>query len=481
MSSQYNDNMAPKLDPTKGEGILAFLQRYQEYQINQETTHVLIKDLLMYAENVESWFREENSRLRQELGNMRLDIETVTRSRNEYQKLYRDTETRLGHIPDRNPYVLVLIDGDGLLFKESLIKQGVEGGRKAANELLNAVVEKYSYIAPTSIKVLVKVIANVRALSKTLKRINYVDSEAVLYEFIAGFNRAQAYFDFVDVGSMKERADAKMIDTMDFHVRNFNCKHLLLGVSHDPGYTQIVHDIVRTDDFRRRVTLIEGSPAVKEIAESGISITHFGHIFRHEKLPVEAQQDQRTSLIPSLSYAAAISQPTASPPPQITLPIALKRTATPVRPRKTPTPAWNPGPRGLDPPIQVNQAVFDRLKKRKDHEKLCNNHFLRGPCTKGDECMFDHNYNPTKEEKNVIAFFARLNPCTSGQDCEADNCIYGHHCPTVFNGVCTHPHCKFRVEDHPPGTKFKYPRISDKQSERSYNSDGNRRNSGSFA
>ncbi|KAI2624668.1 hypothetical protein GGS26DRAFT_564601 [Hypomontagnella submonticulosa] len=464
--------MGPKYDPAKGEGIMAFVGRYQEFQANQEITHDLIKDLLLYAEGVESYFREENNRLRQEIGNTRLDIEAATTSRNETLKLLRDMQTRLGYIPDPNPYLLVLIDGDGLLFKENLVKQGAQGGIKAANELHKAVVEKYSYLAQTNIQVLAKIIANVPALSKTLKRTNCIDSETILYEFIAGFNQAQTSFDFVDVGSVKERADAKMIDIMDFHIRNFNCKHLLLGVSHDPGYTEVVRDIVYHDDYRRRVTLIEGSPAVKEIADSGVNITHFGHIFRHEKIPVETQQDQPPSLIPSLSYAAAIAQPSPSPPPRITLPIPLKRTATPVRQRQPSTPAWNPGPRGLDPPIQINQAVLDRLKRRKDHEKLCNNHFLRGPCTKGDECSFVHNYKPTKDEKNVIAFFARLNPCTSGQDCEAENCIYGHHCPTVTNGVCTHPHCKFRVEDHPPGTKFKSSKSTDKQSEKSQASDG---------
>ena len=31
----------------------------------------------------------------------------------------------------------------------------------------------------------------------------------------------------------------------------------------------------------------------------------------------------------------------------------------------------------------------------------------------------------------AIAFLTRLNPCTSGQDCDLEFCIYGHHCPSV--------------------------------------------------
>lgn len=83
--------------------------------------------------------------------------------------------------------------------------------------------------------------------------------------------------------------------------------------------------------------------------------------------------------------------------------------------------------RGLDPPLEVNQSALDNIKKRKDHNKLCNNHYLRGPCAKGDACCFEHKYRPNEMEKTAIAFLARLNPCTSGQDCEVDDCIYGHH------------------------------------------------------
>lgn len=71
--------------------------------------------------------------------------------------------------------------------------------------------------------------------------------------------------------------------------------------------------------------------------------------------------------------------------------------------------------------------MLDTVKKRKESSKLCNNHYLRGPCTKGDDCCFEHNYKPNKDELNAIAFLARLNPCTSGQECDVDNCIYGHH------------------------------------------------------
>ncbi|KAJ3472056.1 hypothetical protein NLG97_g11326 [Lecanicillium saksenae] len=107
---------------------------------------------------------------------------------------------------------------------------------------------------------------------------------------------------------------------------------------------------------------------------------------------------------------------------------------------------------------------MDAVKKRKDTDKLCNNHFLRGPCAKGDGCNFVHDYKPNSEEIAAIAVLARQNPCTHGQDCENNECIYGHHtniifftliqCPSIRDNVCTHPYCKFDEDQHPPGTKF---------------------------
>ena len=78
-----------------------------------------------------------------------------------------------------------------------------------------------------------------------------------------------------------------------------------------------------------------------------------------------------------------------------------------------------------------NIQVLDKIKRRTNSNKLCNNHYLRGPCAKGDDCCFEHKYKATEEDMKAIAFLTRLNPCTSGQDCDLEFCIYGHHCPSV--------------------------------------------------
>ncbi|EMR72164.1 putative ccch zinc finger dna binding protein [Eutypa lata UCREL1] len=424
---------------------------------------------MLYAEHIESTLRHENALLRQELRDTRFDLDDTTKSRRDLQQRLRDTEAHVGYISQDNdnlkvnigPVRLTLVPSVGLdtsiQFKEEYVKQGLEGGKRAANALRQAIAQQCREADNTEI--IAKIVANLNGLGKAMKRDGSVNNENDLKEFMQGFTQAKASFDFVDVGHGKERADSK--------IKGEQFLPAGLGVSHDAGYAPFLDDLLSDDNIRRRITILEGYPTVQEIAKTGANILSMREIFRGDKLVHRSVNS--SSSTPSIASApsapgsfsyATITQK-ASPPPQITLPIALKTTNIASRAPKPLPPPWNPGPRGLDGPIPVNQAVLENIKKRKDNSKLCNNHFLRGPCTKGHECCFEHNYSPTKEEINAIALLARLNPCTNGQDCDVENCIYGHHCPSVVGGVCTHPYCKFRTDEHPPGTKFKYPRASD--------------------
>jgi hypothetical protein len=231
-------------------------------------------------------------------------------------------------------------------------------------------------------------------------------------------------------------------------------------------------EILAADELtRQRVTVIEGVPTVKELKATGVNTFKLPRdIFRTDRL-LDRSLPSSSTTSPSASFASAatpLTAPTsspfssyagiaqapplppqpksASPPPQMVIPLA-PRSAN-VGGKTRPTGAamtasgrtqrqgssassilanWNPGPRGLDEPIPVDPIALDTVKKRKDNNKLCNNHFLRGPCSKGDACSFVHKYKPTADELAAIAYLSRLNPCTSGQDCEADDCIYGHH------------------------------------------------------
>ncbi|OHF00309.1 hypothetical protein CORC01_04290 [Colletotrichum orchidophilum] len=438
--------------------------------------------------------------LKKELHNVKLDLEHATTSRREMQQALQDLDFDNNYMKNRNPYVLILIDGDGLLFQETFIRQGIEGGKQAAYALRTAVAE-YVGSQSSEVEIVAKVCANLSGLGRAMRRDGCLDSESELKEFSLGFTQAKASFDFIDVGHGKERADSKIKEATRWHLRNYNCRQILLGISHDAGYAPFLDEILQDADTRSRVSVIEGIAAVRELKNTNVHILDpLPSLFRNQKL-IDRSGDRAANYSAEAAYARSsvpapapfypapsrastsspalvLASPTspsapttsswagvtakASPPPVVTTPLANKSVNVPVRKAPEPkasTPAWNPGDRGIDPHIPINPTALDNIKKRTGKDKLCNNHYLRGPCAKGDECCFEHKYKPNADEINAIAHLTRLNPCTSGQECDVDNCIYGHHCPSVMGTTCTHPYCKFRVEDHPPGTKFKNAKI----------------------
>ncbi|KAL2075873.1 hypothetical protein VTL71DRAFT_816 [Oculimacula yallundae] len=454
--------------PPIASNIMNFVQRYRVLRDHQDSSDELIKDLMLYAEGVESQYREENSRLTQELTDAQLDLEDARRSRRDLQQQLNHAQQRIGqfsydcdNMRNRNPYIMVLIDGDGMIFNEDLIRQGIEGGKQAATLLRNTVLDNCHDLTD-QIEVMAKVCANITGLSKAMRRDGSLDSPDDLREFTLGFTQGKASFDFIDVGHGKERADSKIKECMRWHLRNHNCKQILLGISHDAGYAPFLDEVVTKDD-RSRITIIEGPPIVRELSATGLHILTLNDIFRSEKLIDRLPINETPS-----TWAGVTSIAPVIPIPS---PVSVKNGTTTTISVKTPTPtpskakpAWTPNPRGLDPLITVNAAVLDRIKRRTTNNKLCNNHYLRGPCAKGDECCFEHQYKATDEDLKAIAYLTRLNPCLNGQDCELEFCIYGHHCPSVSfpNGgkepVCTAFGCRFAKEDHPPNTVIKHPR-----------------------
>lgn len=152
-------------------------------------------------------------------------------------------------------------------------------------------------------------------------------------------------------------------------------------------------------------------------------------MFRTEKLV-----DRPPAMAPPSSWAGvAVTPSRPSPAPAAVIsPPASRNGGVSVK-KPSVVPKWIPEPRGLDSPItNLNQDVLEKVKRRPKDNKLCNNHYLRGPCAKiHDGCQFEHKYKPTAEELAAISYLARLNPCANLQDCESESCIYGHHCPST--------------------------------------------------
>lgn len=93
-------------------------------------------------------------------------------------------------------------------FQDKWIRQGIEGGKRAAYALRSAIAAECNPC--DDVEIVCKVVCNLGGLSRALLRGGHIESMNDFKEFTLGFTQAKASFDFIDVGHGKERADSKI-------------------------------------------------------------------------------------------------------------------------------------------------------------------------------------------------------------------------------------------------------------------------------
>ncbi|KAL1654296.1 hypothetical protein SLS61_003303 [Didymella pomorum] len=386
-----------------------------------------------------------------------------------------------------NPFVMVLIDGDGMIFHNENIRDGGAGGRRAASQLDTTVrnwIKNEAKDVPLTSRVICRIYANVRGIGDVLVRTGAMASIEDFEDFVRGFTRAKTMFDFIDVGAGKDRADEKIIENFKIFSQDYHCRKLLFGCSHDDGYARILEECSDKPEIVSKVILLEGVPFEKELLPLPYRTKKFPGLFRDSKLvafgansapPVRAIQPPGISTPTAASkvfdMAPGLPGRFPAPPPQVldspipaSANMALPRTpssstiasdgfvaalrpasvfntwaakaAAPPPPALT-SPRYEPADRNkvitrnragqrIDPPIKdYDKAEVDRMKKL----KLCNVHFLRQECPYDMQCSHRHTYQPSRSEIATLRLVARMSPCSMGVACSDYKCVYGHRCP----------------------------------------------------
>jgi len=102
---------------------------------------------------------------------------------------------------------------NSLQFKDELVKEGLEGGKRTANLLRNAVQKELTSSLGVShhLQIHVRVYTNIKGQAKTYKEMGIIpEATDKLLDFIRGFDMGDPLFDFVDAGNGKECADVKV-------------------------------------------------------------------------------------------------------------------------------------------------------------------------------------------------------------------------------------------------------------------------------
>ncbi|KAF4962294.1 hypothetical protein FSARC_9625 [Fusarium sarcochroum] len=223
---------------------------------------------------------------------LKSDYEEEREGRERYKQLARGQE--------RNPFALVVVDGDGYIFDEGFLKAGEQGGSRAAKQLNDTIKHSLHRKGLGSCEVMVRVYANLVGLSKALCKNGLVGAEKCsLSSFTAGFNRSYGLADFIDAGELKESADFKLKAILRLYADNTQCKHIYFAACHDVGY---VSDLTPFRGHSERFTLIKTASALfhREFERLEMNIEELSGVFRQVPLKYAYNSAQtKTSLAPS--------------------------------------------------------------------------------------------------------------------------------------------------------------------------------------
>ncbi|KAL1836328.1 hypothetical protein VTJ49DRAFT_5299 [Mycothermus thermophilus] len=203
---------------------------------------------------------------------LKSDYEEEREAREKYKQMARDQE--------RNPFVLVLIDGDGYVFKDSLLAKRTDGGSEAAQLLNDEVKASLRRRGLEHCQVMVRIYANVHGLSKTLSKTGIVGAESrSIAPFIASFNRSYGLTEFIDAGQLKENADFKLRALLRLYAENSQCKHIYFAACHDVGY---ISELTPYMGHSSKFTLVDtrGVRFHDEFRKLGMGIEEFRSVFR---------------------------------------------------------------------------------------------------------------------------------------------------------------------------------------------------------
>ncbi|KAK3940250.1 hypothetical protein QBC46DRAFT_385688 [Diplogelasinospora grovesii] len=334
---------------------------------------------------------------------------------------------------ERSSFVLVVIDADAdaYMFKHEYYSSP-DGGRKAALDLRTSIQDYLRKTMPdlVNLPIVVKAFANADGLSYVLIKSKIITSANMLWDFAKGFSQTCELFDFVLVGSGKDRADKKIKGIFKQFVENPTCRHVIFGACHDNGYVRLLEEYAVDNAVAERVTLVHSFDIGKEFASLKFKSTKMDGVFHGKPLEsvksplssslLSAQvQDGRTGT--SLTWAARAEAAKSVDKAKAT--VSLKAKDLPPG-----AVLVNADGQRVDAELtQPSQNGVDgwHHKTKVAGIKYCRAYHLLGGCKGG--CGYSH--GPlSEEEKLVYRNRLRREVCHVGVQCLDPRCFYGHSC-----------------------------------------------------
>ncbi|KAI0677403.1 hypothetical protein C8Q78DRAFT_1065958 [Trametes maxima] len=297
-----------------------------------------------------------------------------------------------------DPLVLCVIDGDRLVFHPSLIEQGYQGGRQAAQDFTKSIAHELLQQGLYGFERLsfwVMMYFNKRAVLTGLRE-DGVASPEQFEGFLSGFGQASPRFLIVDSGPARESTELKVKEYIKTYIRFPQTLRLFFG-GIDDTYLTMCDDLEKEDLSGKLVVMQppnELSPTMRRISARSI---RFDGLFMSERVttwpprrlaPLLGISDSNPGVITNggLISPQSESQGSLSTPPPHSQSSASSDYLKPIDPSKVSyiNTVQNPPP--------------------------CNEHYLMS-CSKGPNCKYSHEWHLTPDQLDVLARNAKKAPC----------------------------------------------------------------------
>ncbi|GIZ43094.1 hypothetical protein CKM354_000633500 [Cercospora kikuchii] len=416
------------------ESIASMEQQWEDLVKQEKTRNSFVEELFATIRRL----IEENKVIDAENRNYKFNQFHHLEEREMLKKECESLKNRL----QAGPFVAVLVDGDNTLFLDKFVRDGADGGHRAAKKLQEAVQTYLEDLLSFQAhwRIVVRIYANVQGLISTYAKLRVTSDARKAAEYLVGFNRELPLFEFVDVGADKEAADNKIKENLNLYWMNEHCKHVLLAGSADRSYVSFLRQFCEEEKLKTKLTLVKSVPFPPDFEHlaTWFHNTSFKNVFRKTKLVSTVPGSGTPSLSTYANTAALINPVERRHSAAISAP-NLSAVSSSSLTRKI---QFNRHGQRIDEKLHPwNDVIARQLRQM----SLCPRHFLT-QCNEHN-CPQSHDGALDEEQKRALMRIARDNPCGKGTHCSDRGCVSAHHC--LYDGRCDYGFsCKYGPEMH---------------------------------
>lgn len=199
-------------------------------------------------------------------------------------------------------YIVVILDGDNLLFDPRHLNKGYEGGKFVYEELRLRIAKKHNLI-PHLVDLRVRVFCALNPLATVLNNTRIVRKE-LLFDFFHGISDCNLNNYVVNVGRGDQAADLRVKAALADAIRDPGCFRVYLGGLDDFGYLEELDTIQRVGLLDNKVHLVQvpgfavKSNAYREYAHRAIDLDY---LFKNYEA---ARRDMQNYVSAKISWSA---------------------------------------------------------------------------------------------------------------------------------------------------------------------------------